>query len=242
MATNKHHTEPPTPRRWLNAPKLHISPEMRSIVLDRGACGVSSVSDEAISMMIRRKGQEEFILRYDSFDHDDHGRMRFVLDDNLFNLPAGRYEASLHQGCTHCSTFEIVLDEGCDVNVQSVQAVMGESYTIRNGEMDSVSDIFDCVNVFEAELCAVLEADATTIPLSNADRDNLCDCVLCRSVELVLDDGVKSEIVLFSGCSEGLVRVTRGVAGTSPRKFPVGTKLAFTWTPANVSAACEGCP
>ena len=242
MKATHNHDKFDRPRRWLGRPKITLGASDRSVVLSRGACGVSVVSDEDIAMMIRRRGQNDYLLEYPLFDTDDNNRLRFILDSKIHELPDGRYEAMIVQGCTTCGAFEIELDKDCDVDVNSVKTVEGKTFKIINGEADVATDIFNDINTLELQLCAILEADATTLPLSQSDKDTLCALVLCCAVELVVTDGVKSEIIAFEGCDSGNVTIRRGVAGTDVQRFPAGSDVCFTWTTNNILAAQEGCP
>lgn len=232
---------PESPRRWLSRPKLRISADQRSIVVGSRECGVSASSDEPIDMLVRRRGQDDYVLKYPAFDTDDQGRIRFILDNKLFALPEGRYEAAFVQGCTACAIFEIILDNSCDLDVRSVEAVKGQTVKIINGEIPEVTDIFDAINTLELQTCAVLETSSDQLPISQADKDTLCAIVLCCPVQLIVTDGVKSETIEFSGCNSGQVTIRRGVNGTTPSRFPSGSDVCFTWTPDNVRAAEEGC-
>lgn len=230
------------PRKWLNRRKLHVTPETRAIVLEPSMCGGNSVVGVTLAMRIRRRGNDEpWLLEYPQFDTDLQGRPRFILDDKLTALQAGRYEVAVLRDCEVCGYFELVLDNPCPVDVGSADASYGETVKIVNGEIPDVTDVFQEINTLEINLCAVLEPDAVVLPLAQADKDALCALVLCRAVELMISDGVKSEIVSFSGCADGTVPVLRGQAGTSPARFPAGSDVCFTWTTNNVAAAAEGC-
>ena len=240
-------------RRWLSRAKVKLTPESRSIVLGLDLCHGGDMSDP-LTFRIRRRGQrtvfkhrnpvlkqsiedEGWVLEYPAFDTDIQGRVRFVLDDQVHALMPGRYEAQVRRGCYVCGSFEIDLDKSCAVDVSDVTAVDGETLKIVNGEIPGVTDVFNTINSLDVQLCAVLEPSDTRLPLAAAEKAELCAIVLCREVELVLTDGVKSEVVRFAGCTDGEVVVTR----TDPARFPVGTKLCFTWTENNVAAAAEGC-
>jgi hypothetical protein len=220
---------------------LRVTDSQRSIVVDSRTCGVSQGSGEEVVMMVGRRGQDDFCLMYPAFDVDDAGRTRFVLDDKLFALPDGRYEAHFVQGCATCAVVELVIDKDCAIDVSSIEAVEGIRPKISNGEIPDVSDIFDQINELELELCSVLEPTADTLPLSVSDKEMLCALTLCCPVQLLVTDGVKSEYVAFEGCEAGEVKVARGANDTTPSRFPAGSELCFTWTPDNVRAAAEGC-
>lgn len=231
-------------RKWLGRPKLRLGASDRSIVIGTAECGVSEVSTDPVSIRIRRRGHrgdESWLLEYPAFDADFDGRTRFILDSQITALADGRYEAQVMQGCDVCGTFEIELDKSCALDVTSAATVRGEIAKVINGEIPNVTDIFQEINTLSVNTCAILEATDTRLPLAQADKDALCALVLCRGVELMLTDGVKSEVVLFSGCANGEVEVTRAQAGTSAARFPIGTDLCFTWTSNNVTAAAEGC-
>lgn len=231
-------------RKWLNRRNLHVTADTRAIVLRPDTCGVSVVSTDPVTLRIRRRSQRgdaPWLLEYAQFDKDNEGRLRFIIDDKLFALSDGRYECVVMQGCDTCQHFQLVLDKRCTIAVGSLDAVDGETVKIVNGEIPNVTDIFQTINTLELNLCAVLEPDVNVLPLSQSDKDAMCALVLCRAVELMISDGVKSEVVSFSGCTDGNVVVARGQAGTSPARFPAGSELCFTWTTNNVVAAAEGC-
>lgn len=230
-------------RRWLSRPKLKLTPESRSIVLGIEMCHGGELADP-LTLRLRRRGQRDddgWLLEYPAFDTDMQGRARFILDSQIHALAAGRYEAQVRRGCYVCGSMELDIDKTCAVDLDTAVAVEGETVKVVNGEIPNVTDIFQTVNTLSLQLCAILEATDARLPLAQTDKDQMCALVLCRGVELMLTDGVKSEIVLFQGCQDGEVVVTRGQAGTSAARFPVGTDLCFTWTTSNVAAAAEGC-
>jgi len=226
-------------RYWLSLPKVTIGPDVKALLFTREECG--AISADLLHIKIRRRGTPEYCLQYPHFDTDDDGRFRFILDAKLFALGSGRYEATVFQGDRPCSTFEIKLSDKCTISTEGISTTEGKALFIKNGEIPNVTNIFDSINEFNATTCAVMEADATALPLSTADAAALCALVLCRPVELVIGDGIKTETVLFTACVGGVPAVTRGVAGTSPARFPSGSTVAFSWTATNVTAACEGC-
>ena len=101
--------------------------------------------------------------------------------------------------------------------------------------------IFEHIQNFSARFCKIFDKDDVVLPLLPDDELRLCSEVLCKPVQLVITDGVKSETVLFVGCDSGVPVVERGQAGTEVVKFPAGATIQFSWTAANVVAECEGC-
>jgi hypothetical protein len=253
---------PQTPRRWMSRARMVVGPSTKAIVLGRNACS-EAAGTEPIELFLHRRGTERSgaAERYSengsflgnriipptpcaklvAFDTDMEGRVRFMLDDAFTRLPPGRYAAQVMQGCKVCFIFEIAIERKCTVSVSSMDAVSGEDMVIHNGSLPNMTAIFDSLNTFTAKTCRILEPGATQLPLSSADIARLCAVTLCRPVQLLIGDGVKTETVSFAGCAGGVATVTRGVAGSSPARFPVGARVAFSWTDANVAAASEGC-
>jgi hypothetical protein len=217
------------------------------IVLDR--CKTAGVNlafthcDPAdVALQLRRRGRPDapWLLRYPALYRDADGTFVFRFDGLIYELDPGRYEAQLLNGDTPCGCLEIEVPRAC-LGVTRVTPVL--LHGLADPEAPSeIDDMFECLYSFTAETCRVFTPAETTIPLLPADIAKLCACVLCRPVELVIDDGVQRETVKFSGCVSGAPVVSRGASLTTPRTFPKGSTVKFVWTPANVSAACEGCP
>ena len=237
----------PEPRRWLSRVKIKATSDTASIVVPP-SCGASAHVAEN-TMYIRRRGECEFSLAYPAFDKDGAGAVRFILDSKFAVLPAGRYEAQLRQNkaagnqcdAVVCGSFEIVKPDFCDLKPISPQAVDSAVTVIHSGPIDGVTDVFDEISQFTAPTCKVMETGDDTLKLSDADKVRLCAITLCRPVQLVIFDGVKSETVEFAGCVGGEPVVTRAASSGSAQRFPVGSTVTFMWTTANVAAACEGC-
>lgn len=256
------HELPQTPRRWLSRSRMVVGPMTRAIVLGKDDCSLSNNTDP-VEMFLTRRGAERQVgstrynengsftgnrvtapppcLKMVAFDTDMEGRTRFNLDADFAKLKPGRYAAQVVQGCVTCFIFEIEIEKGCSVGVGSMSADAGVELVIHNGSLPNMTAIFDSLNTFTAKTCAVLEPGATVLPLKASDLAALCAVTLCRPVQLVIGDGVRTETVSFAGCTGNLATVTRGVAGSVPARFPVGTTVAFSWTNANVTAASEGC-
>lgn len=236
------------PRHWARMPKLRLTPETRALRIPRAQCAYGVYAPVAY---IRRRGDEVFLLRYPVFDVEQDGAYLFMFDDLLFALPPGRYAVEVWQGdkpnkddCSTgsvCAEFELSLSGPCTLDVNLIEAVVSKRPIIRKGNMDVPNPIFDPIKDFSAELCDVLEASSTTLPLKTADRNAMCAMVLCRSVEMKICDGVRFETVRFLGCDAGVPQFTRGIDGDGAFRFPKGAVLTFDWTENNITAAVEGC-
>lgn len=109
--------------------------------------------------------------------------------------------------------------------------------------------MFKPLNFFKTELTAVLEADATTLPIPAADAMRLCEvlgdeCVPCGEegesmnfTRLVISYSGYWEIVKVVSCSGGVPVIQRGDECSTPMKFPIGSCVSFRWTVANMECA-----
>jgi hypothetical protein len=189
-------------------------------------------------MRVRRRGTCEWVLSYPAWDLDDEGGIRFLLDAKFFDQKHGRYEAELLHDSEPCATIELDYRRNCPVSRPRPVAITRVE-PCYPAAPEGVTPVFEQLYTFCTTLCGVLEKSSQVLPI--CDPAALCDIVLCRPVQLALDDGVHHEIVEFSACSMGQVVVTRGVAGTVPQRFPAGARVMFVWTADNVTAAVEGC-
>lgn len=227
--------------RWLARRAVVVTPDTAAIVLGLRDCYANTAGEDP-HIKIRRRGKSLFTLRYDLFDTDRSGNARFVLDSRVHALAAGRYEVAVFQGCEYCSSFEVVIPGHCAIGETHVQSVLVETPAIHAGQIEGNCVYPESIVNFSAALTAVLEPTVTTLPLSAADKATLCAATLTAPVQMVLFDGVKSEVVDFGVCNAGVPLFTRGAEGSSPSRFPKGAQLSFSWTPTNVSRACASCP
>ena len=200
---------------------------------------LSGCSHEDVSLWLRRRGQDVWVLRYPALFQDVSGAFVFRFDAKIYDLRAGRYEAQVRVGDDPCGCLEVEVPPGCG-GIASMREVA--YHNAQDPQGPEGLGMFDDLLTFSAQLCRPLDPGATTLPLTPAQTSVLCAASLCRPVQLVLDDGVQRETVEFSGCTAGVPTVRRAVAGTLPLTFPKGTTLKFVWTEANVLAASEGCP
>jgi hypothetical protein len=192
-------------------------------------------------MFIRRRGSEQWCLEYPAFEETDDGKFRFIFDYLYFRLKNGRYEARIRAGNSCCGSIELDLTTGCKIDQASVTAVEpNDPHIILEGP-EGMSNIYDGVINFKAYLCRVMEPGDTTLPLRPEDAAKLCNASLCKPVQLVVFDPVKSETVEITGCVDGVPMVERCKAGTMARKFPVGSCVQFSWTSENVVNVMAGC-
>lgn len=248
---------PCAPAPCPTAPKPPIS-KLASVLIDcetagfvtsRYRCGCTKSMDiERLWAYVRRLGQCEWFVRYPAWGTTDDGRVEFRIDDTLLEQPSGRYEVEFRYvaegGCSSfiCGRIQIVVPPWCG-KINKVQPVKARRVHYPEDKPAQVTEphMYSEVQSFTATLCAVIDVGVTTLPLSPADIAALCAITLCKPVELVLDDGVNTELVSFSGCVSGAVVVQRGVSGTTQKKFPKGTSVYFRWTNNNVANVLAGC-
>lgn len=221
--------------RFTRASRLRIDRcKVAGVQIELASCAV-----EDTSLWIRRRGQTAWLLTYPAMTVDAAGALIFRFDDLLLELAPGRYEAQIRVGCDPCGCLEVEIPPGC-AGVKTHKPLLYHTETDPEGPEDSA--MFEPLVSLSVELCRPAGPGDAVLPLLPADVARLCAAVLCRPVQLVLDDGVQRETVEFSGCVAGVPVMRRGVAGTIARSFPKGTTLKFVWTEANVVAASEGCP
>lgn len=201
----------------------------------------SVAATQRVVLRLRRRGYYEWMLEYPVLMRRPDGSFVFRFDAKMETLQPGRYDAFVFVDDTPCVAVEITIPKMCPAESVAVAPLLF------HGQVDpeppqEINDVFLPIATFSADLTQPLATGATVIPLSDTARTALCGATLCRPVELVLDDGVQREVVLFEGCVGGAVVVKRGLYGAPPAVFPRGSQLRFVWTPANVQAACEGCP
>lgn len=232
---------PPEPKRFLRCRvKVQLSASDRAITLPASCvCDDAEVDLSKLWLWVRRRGQSEWALRYPAWETDDYGGILFLFDDQLQRLPPGRYEGELrYRGCA-CETIELDLRRKCPPRVTRVETVREACMTFPS--FQGGFPVFESVQGFTAELCGVLEKGVRSLPLCGADKTRLCAATLCKPVQLVLCDGVRTEIIEFSGCTDDQILVDRGMGGTTQRRFPPGTKVSFEWTEANIAGVMAPC-
>lgn len=103
--------------------------------------------------------------------------------------------------------------------------------------------MFDTIVTFSGSLTAPMDHSDQVLPLCEDAKQQLCALSLCKPVQLMVYDNVRSELVEFSGCvgSNHNVVVQRGMGDTTPQRFPRGAKVKFVWSTDNVLRAKEGC-
>jgi len=230
--------------------KATIDCETAGFSVNRKYCTCSRDDVDNLYAYVRRLGQCEWFVRYKAWGLTDDGRIEFRIDDHLMAQPHGRYEVEFRYALPHCSfrvcgRIELFVPPYCDrIRARFEPRPIKRHSTRYPDTPPSVltePHMFSTVQTLSLNLCGVFEIGATMLPVSPADASTLCSLVLCKPVELVLDDGVNTEVVTFSGCSSGQPVVARGSAGTTQRKFPKGTSLSFKWTSLNTTTAIAGC-
>jgi hypothetical protein len=227
--------------RWLARRSVVVTTDTAAIVLGLRECYANPGGADP-HIKIRRRGKSNFTLRYDVFDTDTDGRARFILDSRVHSLPSGRYEAAIFQGCEYCSSFELVVPGHCAIGETNIEQVPVSTPIIHNGNIEGNCVYPENIVNFSSALTAVVEPGTNILPLPADAKTLLCGAVLTAPVQLVLYDGVKSEVVDFAVCEGGVPLFTRGAGTSTPSRFPKGATLTFSWTPTNVSRACDSCP
>lgn len=220
------------------AAKVKVLASDAGVVLPRSCICTDGLDVSLLKMRVRRRGECEWTLEYPAWDLDDAGGVRFLLDDLFFKQKLGRYEAELTYDGEHCATIEIDYRKKCPVSAKRPAPIKRVEPCYPSAPQ-GVTPVFEPLYTFCTSLCSIMERDAQVLPI--CDPSLLCSLVLCRPVQLAIDDGVHHELVEFSACQSGAVVVTRGVGGTTPQRFPAGSRVMFVWSPDNVTAAVEGC-
>lgn len=191
---------------------------------------------------VRPRGTTTWVLAYPAFDLLDNGHLCFRWDDNLFNLGSDRLEVEFRHDGEPVGSIELRIITQRTLNLECGSHSESDPYSGPDPLDPEVHRIFDEVYLFESRLNRILERGDSQLHMCDEHAGKLCEVSLCRPVELVIDDGVNHEIVLFKGCNYGAIVVNRGRANTTPKRFPVGAKVKFAWTPYNIQAAKLGCP
>lgn len=197
-----------------------------------------------VKARFRRRGRNQsWLLEYPAWDIDDQRNVCFRWDDKIRQLPVGRYEMEVSENNVRCGVLELAVTARCAVQIATPKIVEYTDTVLQTTRPPGASTMYDAFVGYSRTLCAVLEPGDTRLPLLPADTAALCvlGAALCKPVELVLTDGVNTEIVLFSGCTGGVPLVSRGRSGTISHRFPKGTTLAFSWTVFNTTTAIAGC-
>jgi hypothetical protein len=198
---------------------------------------------------VRRRGQAKWLLEYPAWDTDPEGNIQFRFDTQFKMLKPGRYEFQIqvkdsgtHGACgptkRPCGSAEITLKQTCPINLTK-HALVKRDTSVYPPRPVGVTSVFDAIQTFSANLCALMDRGDSVLRLGAADMQRLCAITLCKPVQLVISDGINSEVVTFSGCTSGTPTVVRG----NPQyKFPRNATIKFEWTMANAVSAQTGCP
>lgn len=203
-------------------------------------CGCGSTSPDLYQLKVRfrRRGQCIWLLEYPAWDISDCG-IEFRWDLQLHRLKPGRYEAQFYYGDRPCGLVEMQIGGECPLSVDTFTTLRARDTRYPTASPPGAYPVFDEIVGYTAKLCSVLNRGDTLIPLCQPDIDRLCAISLCKPVQLQITDGYNSELVTFTGCTNGAVIVTRG----SPQhKFPTGSTVQFVWSADNARAACSPCP
>ena len=225
--------------------RVVICPETMAIDVAGETCGCSDIcvdrdpaTLEGLSLWVGRAGQCQYEFAYDAFDFSDTGAIRFVLDSRLVQAKTGYYYGLFVRDGEECGQVVLHVKKSPGLQDDRIQAIScNKPYEPCLMETNDVSDIFAAIDSWTSKTAEVLAKDTTQINLcSSADLTALTQEPLCRAVELVIEDGMNTEIVTYDGSSP--LTVTRG---NPCYKFPAGATIKFAWTTNNVLAAVEGC-
>ena len=190
---------------------------------------------DSLSMKIRRRGTDDYVLTYPAWQFDEDRSVQFLFDSDFFDLDFGRYDGVLVYDGLEVGRIEIKYVPAPSVRAAKPAPLKRRVATYPSAP-ESVGTMYAEVQSFSAPITAVLEIGSVNISLEPSDVDDL-DVVLAEPVQLQLSDGVRSELVSFAGLTGGAVIVERAVGGTTQQRFPVGSTLSFVWTEANIANA-----
>lgn len=202
------------------------------------ACG-RDVDTSEMQMGIRRAGgcEHGYVVGYNAFGRDDMNRVAFRLDAKLHDLEAGYYDAVLLADCVPCGTIRLDMTKKPPLAMGSPTAT---NYTECPPAGEALpgtghTDMFDQYLGWSAKLTCRLDRTATTIKVGTG-----LPAPTGAAPQLVIRDGVASEVVDVVSHTSGAITVVRG---NPARQFPVGACVQFEWTEANIKAvANEDCP
>lgn len=230
--------------------KMDISDDTAATCFAPTLCNFTRSADiSKLSAWVRPRGTFDWKLTYDAFDRDDMGRVCFRWDHQLFELGKPRLEVEFRTSngllpptYVVCGRMELRIVTRCALDLFSaVNVPHKDGQPAATETVPGVHPVFDDLLGFSGSLCSILEASGTFLSLCTDGLVVLCGVTLCRPVQLQISDGVNIEYVQFAGCVSGIANVLRGQNNTTPRRFPVGSTVVFTWTAFNVTAATEGC-
>ncbi len=227
------------------ATSRHILPRVDVLPFAPGIClgarvGVLARNSDLsnVFLRVRLRGTCDWKLQYPAWDRADDGGVCFRFDDALCAL-GERLDAELLYNGLVFGHLEIRVIKPPYILTNEITVMRRTAFPYALLAPPGVSAVFEPFYNLYAPLQAILEANASEVPLCTEPRDALCAIPVTTPVQFVLDDGINQEIVGYAGPTLGRVVVTRGQGGTTQRRFPAGTVLRFAWTPANVVAAQE---
>lgn len=199
-------------------------------------CGGCATPSPEYELWIRRRGQKYWLLLYPAWDVSPSGRICFRVDDQ-FPKEHGRYDAQVRDYNNDVvGEFEIVIPRTRLVSVTRERGRRRRPMSKPQG----VSNMYEPIEGWTTQLCGILEKTDTVLPLDSTDISFLCGLVLCKPAQLVIDDGINSEVIEWR-CVGNAIEIERAVDGNGPFRFPRGAEVRFDWTEANVVRAMEGC-
>ena len=217
-----------------------ICDDVRGVCVPLAACGLTCAPEplDDLNLFIRRRGTQQWLIRYPAWELKDDGRVCFMFDSQ-FPTKDGRYEAEIRYNDVVLGIIELHVPRRALVADKDVQP-MRQRHFQAPPKPQGVTDMYEPIESFQAHLCAILEPENTVLPISDDLKAQLCSLTLCRPAQLVINDGVHREIVEWR-CDAGEVILERGKGGTVPQRFPAGAVIRFEWTEANVTNAMQGC-
>ena len=204
----------------------------------RGCTGCDLPNIDDVWLYVRRRGKQDWLLKYPAWEHGDDGTVCFLLDDQ-FPTEHGRYEAEIRHGDVVLGVVELAVPRNMRVGLGEPLAVKAASW-YAPPKPDGVTDMYQQIETFSAALCRILEKDDIILPISADKVQQLAGIALCRPAQLVITDGVHREIVEWRH-DNGEIVIERAKGGTVPQRFPQGAIVRFEWTEDNVLNAMQGC-
>lgn len=170
-----------------------------------------------------------WLLRYPAYDYQD-GSVGFRWDNNIHQLPPGRYVAEIRDCGKVCHLFGIV-SPGCRQigGLAENQLWTGECGDA-DGDREGVEPVFGPWYNYKTTLTQALEPNDVLLRVKRAPNK---EAWTAPFPELVVSDGVnesEAKVLFVNG-------TTIGVGREDSHKFLAGACVRFMWTPNNLADA-----
>lgn len=188
------------------------------------------------TLYVRRRGAINWDLEYPAWEVSEDGSLCFRLDD-LFPMTPGRYEGEIRSAAGDVvGHVEIIVPR---TRLTAAQISRGMARR-RMSKPAGASDMFEPLVGWQTRLCDILEPTGRKLPVDSTVESFLCSLTLCKPAQLVIDDGIRQEVIEWR-CVSGQIEIDRAADGKGPYRFPRGAEVYFDWTEENVRRAMEGC-